>query len=906
VKGIGIKYQLRLTTLIPVLLVALLFAVFYNGQFGSGLKQHLLRLGKAYIHQLLPAAQLAMLKDDHRALQGLIDASTINPEIQALAFYNANGQLVAYRGGKQSLHNTFNPSKFTGDYVESKQKTPYTINFVAPIILPKDNPYAVTPKNLTPLQGKDILGWLSIDIDTRSMLIQRYQMYIVTIFITLLGLLMGLSIHYILSKRIYLPIARLRRSMKQILSNEFETHIKIASTGELGIIEQGCSHLQKHYLRSVQELNHHIEIATADLQQSLELLEEKNIELSLDKKKSEERSRQKAELIANMSHEIRTPMNGVIGFTNVLLDSKLDPLQLDYVNTIKSSAQDLLSIINDILDYSKMDVGKLHLDCIPLDIRACIDEVLALTAPIAHRKGIDLIPSTAINVPKTMLGDPLRLKQMISNLVSNAIKFTEQGYVLIRTCIEQETERDYSLSISVTDSGIGISADDQTTLFNAFNQADTTITRRYGGSGLGLVICKKLAEQMQGRISIKSEVHKGSTFSIHIKLEKLASYEVEKRQIHRFANLNVICFDDNPLHLEAICNGLGHWGIHCMPVDSFSKLGDAFKTHSNYHLAFVNVNQGCEQQVAELLRQQSIPSVLVSKWFIKDYEALGADGFLFKPPNIQKLHDTIESLINKVALTKTHTHELNYLRQKLGLIKPSLLIAEDNAVNQMLLRSMLGENVQMEMVSDGQQAVKNCSLKRFDVIVLDLQMPLLNGLDAALMIRETSIINQHTPIMLISANSSDLHKNLLPSAGIGPYLQKPIDEETLLRALLLLMNKPNPVAINWALCVQKLSGNHALAQEFMARFIEELQVNREEFLQLMREDNIKGLERAAHKLHGACCFCGVPSLQHHVILVENLAKHARSMNELNAAFSALILSIDDVLSEYKHLNFVQA
>ncbi len=886
-------------------MVALLFAVFYNGQFGSGLKQHILRLGEAYIHQLLPAAQLAMLKDDPRALQGLIDASTINPEIQALAFYNANGQLIAYRGGKQPLHNTFTPPPFTGDYVENKQKNPYTINFVAPIILPKDNAYTVPQKNLIPLQGNDIVGWLSIDIDTRSMLIQRYQMYIVTIFITLLGLLMGLSIHYFLSKRIYLPIARLRRSMKQILSNEFETQIKIVSTGELGIIEQGCAHLQKHYLRSVQELNHHIEIATADLQQSLELLEEKNIELSLDKKKSEERSRQKAELIANMSHEIRTPMNGVIGFTNVLLDSKLDPLQLDYVNTIKSSAQDLLSIINDILDYSKMDVGKLHLDCIPIDIRACIDEVLALTAPIAHRKGIDLIPSTAINVPKTMLGDPLRLKQMISNLVSNAIKFTEQGYVLIRTHIEQETDRDYSLSISVTDSGIGISTDDQTTLFNAFNQADTTITRRYGGSGLGLVICKKLAEQMQGRISIKSEIHKGSTFSIHIKLEKLASYEVEKRQIHRFANLNVICFDDNPLHLEAICNGLGHWGIHCMPVDSFSKLGDAFKTHSNYHLAFVNVNQGCEQQVAELLRQQSMPSVLVSKWLIKDYEALGADGFLFKPPNIQKLHDTIESLINKVALTKTHTHELNYLRQKLGLIQPSLLIAEDNAVNQMLLRSMLGESALMEMVSDGQQAVKNCNLKRFDAIVLDLQMPLLNGLDAALMIRETSIINQHTPIMLISANSSDLHKNLLPSAGIGPCLQKPIDEETLLRALLRLIDKPNPVAINWTLCVQKLSGNHALAQEFLARFIEELYINREEFLQLMRENNIKELERAAHKLHGACCFCGVPSLQQHVILVENLAKNAVSMNELNAAFSALIQSIDDVLSEYKHLNFVE-
>ncbi|STY12528.1 sensory box histidine kinase/response regulator [Legionella pneumophila] len=488
-KSIGIKYQLRITTLIPAFLVALLFAFFYNGLFGKDLKQHMSRLGEAYIRQLLPAAQYAMLRNDYRTLQGLINASTINPEVKALAFYNADGRLIAYRGGKHSIHKPFNPPDYTGDYIESKQINPFTINFIAPITIPKFNLYSSTEfKELsTPkiFQADDILGWLSIDIDTQSLLIKRYQMLIVTIFITLFGLLMGLTIHYFLSKRIYMPIARLRRSMKQILSNEFETEIRVSSPGELGIIEKGCAHLQRQYLNTVRDLNHHIEIATADLQQSLELLEEKNIELSLEKKKTEEKSRQKSEFIANMSHEIRTPMNGVIGFTNVLLESKLDPLQLDYVKTIKSSAQDLLSIINDILDFSKIDAGKLNLDCIPLDIRGCIDEVLSLASPNAHKKGIDLIPITDINVPKMVLGDPLRIKQIISNLVTNAVKFTDHGYVLIRTKIEQETDKDYTLLFTITDTGIGISPEDQTKLFTAFNQADTSITRRYGGSGLG-------------------------------------------------------------------------------------------------------------------------------------------------------------------------------------------------------------------------------------------------------------------------------------------------------------------------------------------------------------------------------------------------------------------------------------
>ncbi len=902
-KRLGIKYQLRITTLIPVFLVALLFAVFYNGQFNKDLNQHMSRLGEAYIRQLLPAAQFAMMRNDSRTLQGLINASTINPEVKALAFYNAQGELLAYRGGKHSIHKPFRPPEFTGDYIESKQIEPYTINFIAPITIPKFNLYSSPfKKSSNPtLQADDILGWLSLDIDTQSMLIKRYQMYIVTIFITLFGLLISLTIHFFLSRRIYLPISRLRRSMKQILSNEFETHISTTSTGELGLIEKGCAHLQKEYLNTLRDLNHHIEVATADLQQSLELLEEKNIELSLEKKKYEEKSRQKSEFIANMSHEIRNPMNGVIGFTNVLLESKLDSLQLDYVKTIKSSAQDLLTIINDILDYSKMDAGKLHLDCIPLDIRACIDEVLALAAPNAHKKGLDLIPATEVNVPRKVLGDPIRIKQIITNLVSNAIKFTDHGYVLIRTAIEQESEKDYTLCLSITDTGIGISPEDQPKLFNAFNQADTTITRRFGGSGLGLVICKKLTEQMQGRISFVSEINKGSTFSVRMKLEKLAAYEVEKEQSHRFDNLKVLCFDDNPLYLEAMCNGLGFWGIECVQISAFNQLEKAFKEHSDCSLAFINVNEGCEKQVAQVLRKKTIPCVLVSKWVIHNPQALGAKAFLFKPISIQKMHEIIESVLNEASQALTTNHELDNLRAQLRLSHPDILIAEDNPVNRMLLTSLLQENSNIETVDNGEEAVKICHSKRYHAILLDLQMPKLNGLDAAHLIRHESMLNKQTPIIVISADSSNLSKDKLKKAGVDFCLQKPIDEKQLLTYLLRIVKKAKSAAIDWQMCVQKVSGNQALAEEFLSRFIQELRKNREEFIQLLHDKNIKGLESAAHKLHGACCFCGVPHLQTQVTRLEKQAKTAKQVDDLKDTFAEMIQSIDEVIDEFDNL-----
>ncbi|MFI4919410.1 MAG: ATP-binding protein, partial [Legionellales bacterium] len=735
-----------------------------------------------------------------------------------------------------------------------------------------------------------------------SMLIQRYQMLIITIFITLFGLLMGLTIHYFLSKRIYVPIARLRRSMKQILSNEFETDIWVKSPGELGVIEQGCAHLQKQYLSIVRDLNLHIETATEDLQQSLELLEEKNIELSLDKKKTDEKSRQKSEFIANMSHEIRTPMNGVIGFTNVLLETKLDPLQMDYVNTIKSSAQDLLIIINDILDFSKMDAGKLRLDCIPVDIRACVDEVLTLAGPNAHKKGIDLIPVTEIEVPKTVLGDPFRIKQIISNLVTNAVKFTDHGYILVRTKIEHESGKDYTLCLTVTDTGIGVSPEDQNKLFTAFNQADTSIARRYGGSGLGLVICKKLCQEMHGRINLSSELNKGSSFSAHIKVAKLMAYEIEKNQTHRFSHLKILCFDDNPLQLEALCKGLGYWGIECVSVSSFNKLDKALNKNKECKIAFISVNQGCEQQVAELMaKYKHLPYVLISRWPINNSEALGAHSFLYKPISIQKLQNLIESLTSKNHTEEVINHELNSLREQLRFLSPELLLAEDNPVNKMLLNSLLSGHAKVTAVDDGEMAVSACDDKKFNIILLDLQMPKLNGLEAARMIRQHSLLNKHSPIVLVSA-SSDLSAVDLKKSGIDYCLQKPMDEKLLLIQILRIADKrkkPKNTAIDWQLCVQKVSGNQVLAEEFLAKFIEELHKNRKEFFQLLRQKDIKGLGNVAHKLHGACCFCGVPSLQKKVVQLEKLALHVTQIEELSGVFAELIQSIDSVISEYE-------
>ncbi len=405
---------------------------------------------------------------------------------------------------------------------------------------------------------------------------------------------------------------------------------------------------------------------------------------------------------------------------------------------------------------------------------------------------------------------------------------------------------------------------------------------------------------MRGRISLSSEPYKGSTFSVQIKLEKLASYESEKNHLHRFSHLNVICFDDNPLHLEAICNGLGFWGINCARVSTQSQLEELFKKTPAYDFAFISMNRGQEAQMTRLLKKHSVPTIFVSKWLIQDYEALGAQGFLFKPPNMQKLHDTVESLLNKVTLTKTNNHTVDKLRQELRVLNPVLLVAEDNPVNRMLLHSLFHEKASIETVNDGKQAVAICNHKHFNAILLDLEMPILNGLKAASLIHQESILNKNTPIILISANNCDLNSDLFSKAGIHLCLQKPIDEESLLRHILTIVTKAKTSSIDWSTCVQKLSGNEALATEFLTRFVQELRKNREEFLQLMHHQQLEDIEHLAHKLHGACCFCGVPTLQYHVANVEKIARNSESCESLQTAFAELIQSIDEVLLEYEN------
>lgn len=903
----GIQYQLRVATLIPLFLIAILFAIAFNYQFALEVESQQKNLGYAAIHQLLPASQLALVHNDTRSLQSLTNTAVMTPEIKSVAFYNKDKQLVAYQGENhtpnfQMLAESLKASKALFHVVDQ-----YTIRFISPISLPNYNIIEKSQKGsaTTSQYGQQNLGWVSIQLDTKIGTIKVYRMLIITLFITFVGLFLGLLASQLLSKTIYLPISRLRRSMKQILKNEFETTIKHNSKGEMGIIESGVHHLQQAYIASEQEFNQNLEIATSDIQCHLESLEEKNIALCMEQRELENKSIKKSEFIANMSHEIRTPMNGIIGFSNVLLETELTPSQCDYVDTIRTSAQNLITIVNDILDFSKIEAGQLKLENIPLRPRDIIDETVYLLKPLAEQKGLKLYLTIDQQVPSTLLGDALRIKQILTNLISNAIKFTEQGFIHIQVKVSKQSQKHSRLLFNVIDTGIGLTKDAQKQLFTAFRQADVSTTRRYGGTGLGLVISQKLAESMGGAIKLESSPNQGSNFYFDINLENLTYGDKDNLKLQ---SLTVLAYDEDNRYLNALKQYIikvGMRGIFCQHVSELQTTDNI----ASIDAFLVSKDAPNVLSVIDLIeKHHPSPKIIYTSYSTHKSDLARFSPMLTKPVAYKKLIDLLNStqrISKTISSTLAQSPALN--NQKLAI-----LIAEDDKINQFLFSSLLEKHpYQITMVENGAEAVALIDKQSFDVILLDLQMPQMDGLQTARHIRTHQSANQHKPIIIISANISDSQKQSFSVIGINDSLTKPFSENALIEKIEYWQKtnaknsagsnaqqkkEPETIeAIDWQQSLKLVSGNEQAAGALLTQFTNELIKTKPHMIDLYQSQNFEELESCVHKLHGASCFIGVPFLKDSLKSLEYALSSKQTDRKIKALYQSVLLDMDDVI-----------
>ena len=534
------------------------------------------------------------------------------------------------------------------------------------------------------------------------------------------------------------------------------------------------------------------------------------IELINAKTIAEEATHAKSEFLANMSHEIRTPMNAVIGFSELLKKTEMMPKQRDYLNKIDASAKSLLGIINDILDFSKMEAGRLELETVDFRLDDVINNVISMNSNKASEKNIELINNIESDVPYSLVGDPLRVGQVLLNLVNNAVKFTNEGHVLVEVSLVEKADQSCRIKFSVSDTGIGMTLEQKEKLFNAFSQADTSVTRRFGGTGLVLTISKHLVEMMKGVISVESEFGEGSTFCFEIGFQiqngEKASKPVFKKSLQ---NLKVLIVDDNEVSREILKEQIEAFGVDAFTVASGKAAIQAVKNHSEvkpFDLVIMDWRMpemdGIEA-AKSILNDKTIShvpmAIMVSAFgreeVAKKAEKIGIQNFLMKPINQSLLFDTIVNMfeMDRSGMTIQSDTKWDAGTADIRIDGVSILLVEDNVINQEVATEILGSaGARVEIANNGKEAIEAIAVTTYDLVLMDLQMPVMGGYEATKLIRADRK-NQNLPIIAMTAHAMQGVEAECKAAGMNDYVSKPIDPRNLFSTILKWV-KPRPGA----------------------------------------------------------------------------------------------------------------
>lgn len=851
----SIRSQMLVLALLPPLLIALALGGFLAFQRSQDIGQFAEARARSLIRQLAMTAELSP-----ELLQSLASASLEEAGLRAVSIYQANGQLLAHAGVR--LERLLDTTALLDSGQQQMQHDDLLLFSQA-----------------LPAAKAGAAAHIIIAYQRDIFLVKRYQSWISHNALLLALLLLAGGSGLWLGGRLLTDLRRLSNHLKRLREGERSTGpVAVSSCLEIKQLAGHIDGLVNQLQDEFDELRQNVDITTNDLKETIEAIEIQNIELALAQKEALAASRIKSEFLANTSHEIRTPLNGIIGFTRILQRTPLNVQQAEYLETIVQSSHGLLAIINDILDFSKIEAGKLILENNLFNLRQICEEVISLFAPAAYDKQVELVLLIYQDVPLHLNGDAMRIRQILSNLLSNAVKFTNHGAIVIRVALEDWHASQALLSFAVSDTGIGMDDSQQQHLFQAFSQANSSISRQYGGTGLGLAIVRKLTDLMQGDIRVTSTPGSGSTFTVTLPLA--VAQTDAGNPFAGLAGHRALIIEPHRLSGLALQGLLESWGMQAVVADDCAGLEELLLQHP-FDVLICNLPRHDARSLAadadKLLQRCALPLLLLlppGQDLHRELPDSARIAISFKPFTEPRLYQALHHLLTAGKADSGRPAKPLTLQTSLNV-----LAVDDQPANLKLLQVLLSDiGINVSCAGNGGDAIGLCRQQQFNLILMDIQMPGINGVDAMLAIKKG--LNSRTPVVAITAHALEDEKSRLLAAGFDAYLAKPVNEQQLLALIHKLARPAEAAAVDPALCLQLANNKTTLAREMLLMLIDELPSLIQQIREYHQHNDNDALLAAVHRLHGACCYTGVPHLKNAAQGLENALKNRQADSTL--------------------------